>query len=194
MPTIADVEYAMARVQARWGQHIPAHLKNYSAQQITKFTDQAGYAQAFRFIYDVVFKFANNFQQEHHECIDGVLAFVSPTFDHSKRKIYIAPKVDSYTQAQQRMVLSHEYIHWLSHQNFYPTYYMVGGQHPFRVEGLTHWMTIECGYQAEAQGLPAYFDETLRAEAWLGADGGNLGRMLDFIFNGKATDLAALHP
>jgi hypothetical protein len=194
MPTFADVNFAMQRVQHTWGAHIPGGLLGYTANQITVFPDEAGYTRAFRFIYDVVFKAANNFHQQAEDFIDGVLAFVSPTFDHAKRKIYVAPKVQGYTQAQQRMVLSHEYIHWLSHEKFYPTYYMVGGQHPFQIEGLTHWMTVACGYQLEAMTLPAYVDETTKADAWLRADGGNRQRLLDFLFRGIPTDLSEIHP
>ncbi len=34
-------------------------------------------------------------------------------------------------------LLAHDYIHWLSHPNFYPKHYKKGGGCPFQVEGCT---------------------------------------------------------
>ncbi|QSA96361.1 hypothetical protein [Methylococcus sp. EFPC2] len=194
MPTLADVAQAMQAVQNQWGAYIPAHLKNYKADQITILANEQQWGTAFRFIYDVVFKPANQFNQEAGDFIDGVLGFVTPTFSHTKRKIYISPKVQGYTRAQQLMVLSHEYIHWLSHESFYPSYYMVGGHHPFQVEGATQWLTVACGYQLEFQTLPAYLSEYLKTNAWISADKGNLPRLLAYLFNGVRTDLSSIHP
>ena len=115
MPTISDVKVAMKAVKDRWGSDIPSELLAYDASQIVILANETQWTQAFKFIYDVVFKPANNFNKQATDFIDGVLGFVTPTFSHSKKKIYISPKVQAYTKAQQLMVLSHEYIHWLSH-------------------------------------------------------------------------------
>lgn len=194
MPTLADVERAMTVVQDAYGPHIPPALLRYKAVDIAILANDTQWAQAFRFIYDVVFKPANQFKQEAGDFIDGVLGFVTPVFDHAKRKMYLSPKVQGYTKRQQLMVLSHEYLHWLSHQSFYPTYYMVGGQHPFQVEGATQWLTVNAGYAQEFKTLPAYQDEYLKTDAWLKADSRNQQRMMDYLFKGVKTDLSSIHP
>ncbi|HSW08393.1 hypothetical protein [Aquabacterium sp.] len=194
MPNLADMTEAMAAVQKAHGQHIPKGLLAYKASDIAIFADETQWQQAFRFIYDIVFKPSNQFKEEAGAFIDGVLGFVTPVFSHEKRKIYLSPKVQGYTRRQQLMVLSHEYLHWLSHESFYPTYYMVGGQHPFQVEGATQWLTVACGYQQEFKTLPAYQDEYLKTDAWLKADTRNLARMQAYLFNGVRTDLSSIHP
>lgn len=194
MPTLDDVTEAMGAVHKAFGQHIPAHLMAYKAPQIAVLANEQQWKQAFTFIYDVVFKPANQFKENAGEFIDGVLGFVTPVFSHSKRKIYLSPKVQGYTRRQQLMILSHEYLHWLSHESFYPTYYMVGGQHPFQVEGATQWLTVACGYALEFQQVPAYKDEYLKTDAWLKADSQNLPRMLSYLFQGVRTNLSSIHP
>lgn len=190
MPTMQDVKDAMQRVQDSLRAHLPKELLAYKADQITILASEDQWKTAFRFIYDVVFKPANQFKQEAGDFIDGVLGFVTPTFDHQKRRIYISPKAQGYSQDVQQMILSHEYIHWLSHQAFYPSMYMIGGDCPFRVEGVTQWLTVKrCGYQREFNLLPAYRDEMLKTDSWLGGSPGNEQLMLDYIFKGKKTDL-----
>ena len=71
---------------------------------------------------------------------------------------------------------------------------MVGGQHPFQVEGATQWLTVNCGYAQEFQQVPAYQSEFLKTDSWLGGDGTNLDRMLGYLFNGVKTDLSSIHP
>ena len=193
MPTLFDVKEAMKAVQDTWGGDIPAELLAYRADQVVILATETQWAQAFKFIYDVVFKPANNFNEKATDFIDGVLGFVTPTFSHSKKKIYISPKVQGYTKEEQKMVLSHEYIHWLSHERFYPTYYMAGGNHTFQVEGITQWLTVECGYKKEFATLPAYRQEYLKTDSWLKADAGNQSRMLAYIFGGTKTDLGSIH-
>jgi len=194
MATMTDATTAMAAVQTVWGDRVPSSLLAYSAQDIVVFADNTQWTNMFTGVYDVVFKPANSFKEKAGDYIDFVFAFVTPTFSHAKRKIYVSPKTQGYGLDVQLMVLSHEYIHWLSHEKFYPLYYIKGGDSPFRVEGITQWLTLACGYQTAWSKLQAYKDETLKTDSWLKGDTRNRDRMLKYIFDGEKTDLSSLHP
>ena len=68
--------------------------------------------------------------------VDGVDAFVSPEPDHNERRIYVKVGGD-----ETHGVLVHEFIHWLSHPDFYPAFYKTGGTAPGIVEGATEYFT-----------------------------------------------------
>jgi hypothetical protein len=191
MVTIVDARTAMQKVQTKWGAYIPAHLLKYKAEDIFVFCDSHKYRTYFSMTFEVLFKKAGNYPQEsgdffqgasQHIC--GVPAFASP-HPHTRRKLYISPN-DWVVEK----ILAHEYIHWLSHENFYPEYYKVGGQHPFQVEGVTQWVTCETGYDNSDR---AYEANLLQTNAWVRGDTRNMDRMLKFMFQGVPTNLDAIH-
>jgi hypothetical protein len=63
-------------------------------------------------------------------------AFVSPDPSHVTRQIFIKIGGD-----ETYGVLYHEFIHWLSHSDFYPGFYRKGGKAPGVVEGTTEYFT-----------------------------------------------------
>jgi hypothetical protein len=192
MVTMVDARRAMQRVQAQFGAYIPAHLLKYKAEDIFVFCDANQYKNYFSMIFEILFKKAGNYREEsldffqgpsRHIC--GVPAFASP-HPHSRRKIYISPN-DWVVEK----ILAHEYIHWLSHDNFYPEYYKVGGHHPFQVEGITQLATLWTGYDNSDR---AYEPNWLQTQSWVSADRMNQDRMLRFLFQGIATNLDSIHP
>lgn len=190
MVTIADARTAMHKVQTHWGAYIPAHLLQYKAEDIFVFCDASKYRTYFTMTYEVLFKKAGNFAQDSgdffqgpSQSICGIPAFASP-HPHSRRMLYISPN-DWVVEK----ILAHEYIHWLSHENFYPEYYKVGGQHPFQVEGITQLTTLWTGYDNSDR---AYERNVLQTNSWVGGDHGRMDRMLRFMFQGVATDLSAI--
>jgi hypothetical protein len=192
-----DARTAMTKVQATWGTYIPAQLLKYKAEDIFVFCDADKYRNYFSMIYEILFKKAGNYQEasldffkdprgiDSFRAVCGIPAFASP-HPHSRRMLYISPN-----HWVVEKILAHEYIHWLSHEKFYPEYYKVGGQNPFRVEGITQWVTCSTGYDNLDR---AYEANLLQTDSWVRADRGNLDRMLKFMFQGTSTNLDAIHP
>jgi hypothetical protein len=191
-PTMLDMTAAMEKVWDRWGSAIPSALKKYRAADIVIFAGKPQWDFHFTHAYVRVFRPANQFAELPRQFIDGVLGFVTPIARHQERKIYLSPKAQGFSRDEQRMILSHEYIHWLSHASFYPEYYAAGGMNPFRVEGITQWLTVECGYHSEFRSLPAYQDEHLKTSSWLAGNKRRRQEILDFAFAGKNTSLKAI--
>jgi hypothetical protein len=187
MPTMADAAKAMDKVKATWGTYLPTTLSGVAADKIFVFCDKARYDVTFKMVYDGLFKRALGLVPESKDFVDGVFAFVSP-FPHNRRKVYVSP-LPNVTEK----ILAHEYVHWLSHEKFYPDYYSVGGENPHRIEGVTQWLTTCCGYNQFEQPV-AYTMEWLKTSGWMLADSANAGRAINFIFQGVTTDLSSLHP
>jgi len=215
---VEDAKSAMEQVWSRWGTHIPRELRRYKADDIFRFhSSQSTFDSAFHLTFETTFKKANGLTCPAEAIGAGCGAFVTPTQSHEARLIHIHPR--NLTQEFDPMALfSHEYIHFLSHPSFYPAYYKVGGQNPFRVEGATEWLTLESyssGFDlnalhaqdpaftnrttwhlvADSVGRPiTYVAEYQKTKAWLQADRNNLKRLLDFVFRGIGTNLGAIHP
>jgi hypothetical protein len=187
MPTMMDAARAMEKVKGLWRPYLPASLSSIAADKIFIFCNKLDYSVMFNFVYEGLFKKALGLTQPSTDFVDGVFAFVSP-FPHNIRKVFVSP-----LPTVDEKVLAHEYIHWLSHENFYPKYYGIGGENPHRVEGLTQWCTIGCGYK-QYEEPQAYTVEWLKTCGWMSADTGNAVRALEFLFEGIATDLSSLHP
>ncbi len=60
------------------------------------------------------------------------------------------------------------------------------------MEGITQWLTVECGYQKEFLRVPAYQEEYLKAKSWLAGGKSRQPEMLDFIFHGRGASLTAI--
>jgi hypothetical protein len=189
MVTIVDAKNAMKKVQTLWRAWIPSHLVKYEAEDIFIFCDSDKYKNYFSMIFELIFKKAGNYPQGpldfFNRGICGIPAFASP-HPHTRRMLYISPN----TWVTEK-ILAHEYMHWLSHENFYPKFYQVGGANPFRVEGVTQWLTCEAGYDMNDR---VYEHEWLKTDSWIRADKRNLDRMLTFMLQGVATNLDSIHP
>jgi hypothetical protein len=186
MPTMMDAAKAMERVRATWGGYLPPALAKVPAEKIFVFCDKLRYEITFKMVFDGLFKKALGMPKASHDYVDGVFAFVSP-FPHNRRKVYVStlPNIT-------HKILAHEYVHWLSHEAFYPDYYRIGGENPYRVEGITQWCTTVSGYD-QYEPPEAYRMEWYKTWGWMNADPGNPDRALRFIFQGAVTDLGALH-
>jgi hypothetical protein len=65
-------------------------------------------------------------------------AFCAPAVNVVDRRIYV-----NRDAAITIGTLYHEFIHYLSHGNFYPEFYAVGGRSPIILEGVTEYLTRE---------------------------------------------------
>jgi hypothetical protein len=233
--TMQDAERARQLVLATWGHYIPAEVQRYTANRIFVFyTDPSYFRAAFGVMWDAAFQkvvvrectarkprtVAN--LQAQMDNIDaastgGSLAgFVTASRENRQRRIHINPESQEFDPIG---ALAHEYIHFLSHPNFYPDYYKEGGDNPFRVEGATDWITIHCfsdyfqdlPVQSRIKGLQwqidnpaakplkaknraAYTANFQKTNAWIKADARNRDRLLRFVFGGVRTNLSAIHP
>jgi hypothetical protein len=63
-------------------------------------------------------------------------AFCSPAIHTSARRVYVnADEPNTYA------TLCHELCHYISHGNFYPEFYAMGGPNPDILEGVTEYLT-----------------------------------------------------
>lgn len=77
-------------------------------------------------------------------------AFVAPAVDPMHRKIYV--NADAGVTIG---TLYHEFVHFLSHGNFYPEFYALGGRNAIILEGVTEFLTRAVGpeiYRDRASG------------------------------------------
>jgi hypothetical protein len=183
---------AMARVWSRWGRGIPAALRRYRAEDVFVFhSERSTFDFQFNLTYLNVFKKAGDLKCQPFEVGDQLGGFVTAIKDHARKKVHLFQ--DNFNREYEKdSLLCHEYIHWLSHGNFFPGYYAIGGDRPFRVEGVTDWLNLECF--APGTRTAAYGPNVLKTVAWLNADTGNLVRMMKFVFEGEETDLSSIHP
>ena len=192
MPTMVDARKALQKVQDKWKSMIPPALLKYKADQIVVLASDSRFKLFFRTAYQGVFKRATGMTETTGAAIAGAPAFVSPFPDNATRQIYISLSgIAAFSPAEQQMIMSHEYVHWLSHGKFYPDYYKVGGLNPFRVEGITQWATVQCGYLTEHKSAGGYQNEYLKTKSYL-SDKPTQKAALDFMFKGLSTDLSKL--
>jgi hypothetical protein len=91
-------------------------------------------------------------------------AFCAPSVNVIDRRIYVnrdAPITIG--------TLYHEFIHFLSHGNFYPEFYATGGRSPIILEGVTEYLTreinplVEYDRESQAKYQSQLDDVTIRA-------------------------------
>jgi hypothetical protein len=73
-------------------------------------------------------------------------AFCSPAVHTSARKIYV--NVD---EPNTYATLCHELCHYISHGNFYPEFYSMGGANPDILEGVTEYLTRNISVEVETE-------------------------------------------
>jgi hypothetical protein len=233
--TMQDAVLARQRVLAAWGHYIPAEVQQYTADRIfVLYTDPSYYRTAFEVMWNSAFRgvVTRECTASMRKTVGGVedmlntvaavssgaglAGFVTASRENRSRRIHVNP---ASQEVDPVGALAHEYIHFLSHPNFYPDYYMEGGDNPFRVEGATDWITIHCfsdyfmdlpvssriqGLQFQinnpgakplkAKNRAAYTANFQKTNAWIKSDGGNTHRLLQFVFRGVRTDLSSIHP
>jgi hypothetical protein len=73
-------------------------------------------------------------------------AFCSPAMYTSARTVYVnADEPNTYA------TLCHELCHYISHGNFYPEFYAMGGANPDILEGVTEYLTRAISHEVEAE-------------------------------------------
>ncbi len=90
-------------------------------------------------------------------------AFCAPAIKVTDRVIYINKNEDN-TYA----TVCHEMVHYISHPNFYPEFYAMGGENPKILEGVTEYLTRSISSEVakerrEKQKYQAWFDNVNNA-------------------------------
>lgn len=209
------VEEAVDRVWSRWGNAIPSELRRYRPRDVFRLHDNVfSFNSVFNLTFATTFDKALNYSCPVDMARNQCGGFVTPTLSHETRLIHIHP-VNLSNEFDPLGLLVHEYIHFLSHPNFYPKYYKLGGNSVFRVEGATEWLNLQCfanyydGLSArsikqaddsqpekpfELQDRAAYLTNHERIKSWLQGDQRNLGRLLNYVFKGNVADMSPVNP
>jgi hypothetical protein len=186
MLTMGDAETAFEMIKSCYGPHILPGLRNKQARDIYVFCDEMEFATWFQMTYVTAFKKANAVLIPDLIASSDINGFVNAQGDYDARRIYI-PKRNGILWG----TLAHEALHYFSHKAFYPEFYLVGGQHPFQVEGATEYLTRQADIRlASRRNYQSHYERTC---AWLSGDKGNYVRMVNFLFQGIPVDLSSIH-
>ncbi len=186
MLTMTDAENAFELIKSSYGLHIHPELRSKRARDVYAFCEESEFATWFQMTYVTAFKKANAVLIPDLIRPNQINGFVNAQGDYDARRIYIPKR-----QGIRWGTLAHEALHYFSDKAFYPQYYLVGGQHPFQVEGATEYLTREADVRLASRGnYQPNYDRTV---AWLRAGKGNYVKMANFMFRGIATDLTSIH-
>lgn len=205
-------QQGVERVMRRWGNHIPLHLRTVKASDIFLFySDETFLRDAFAPTWDGLFKRVSGSSATSEDVVLPA-GFVTPERDPLHRKVHINLNAEEFDWLG---LMTHEFIHWLSHEEFFPVYFQSSPGSFDRFEGITDYLMLKCmsGY---ADGLiPASLqkyhnvcaergidklskDERAcynwsgqydRAKRWIKADPDREETLLKYVFQGAVIPL-----
>jgi hypothetical protein len=192
-----DARRAMSLVLNKYDSYLPDTLRTHSRLKDVKsvffFVDWAKFKTMFDLFYGGFFKAALGITSSQNE-VDPkcVGAFVTPNPIHT-RVIFVK---NQFTGGGSRdhyfgnfATLCHEFIHFLSHENFYPLFYSTGGAAPDQVEGATEMLTRNISTQIAGMRT-SYNRQYQWFKSWaIDSTSGNFKAMANFLFNGTQTQL-----
>ncbi len=186
MLTHDDADRAMQVVRDKYSAYYNKNLDIHDAKDIFIFLNEPEFATKFEITYNGCFKAANGFTKPAGAFVSGVNAFVASDLYNFQRRIYIK-KIEAITWG----TCVHEYIHFLSHRDFYPTFYERGGGAPDIVEGFTEYLTRIADPEL-MKTRTSYEQLFLKTKSWVGSSGENLPMLLGTLFGGKPSPMAHL--
>jgi len=178
-----DADRAMHIIRSKYSAHYPKNLDVHDARDLFVFLEPAEFTKKFAITYNGCFKTANNFSETAEELVDYVNAFVASDFHNFKRKIYVK-RVEEIKWG----TCAHEYLHFLTHRNFYPAFYSMGGRNPDIVEGMTEYLTREADPEL-ANTRTSYDTQYLQTKSWVTGSPGNLALLMSCFFQGSASPI-----
>jgi hypothetical protein len=179
--TAENAARAIQLVKLKYAAMLPANFVMPDKDRFKFYTLAGGFDTVFQSIYIKTFRKANNaiFGDEKIGAA-GINGFVTPDVDPRDRIIYI-----NLDGAGNFGTLVHETLHAISHADFYPRYYCVGGQAPAVVEGITEYLTRKTSLTV-GMNRSSYEDWYLTTESWVGAEGSTRHQqMANWIFRGQ---------
>jgi hypothetical protein len=192
-----DATRAMKLVLAKYGSYLPTSLSSSSrlsdVKSIFYFVDWAKFQSVFNTFYGSFFRAALGVTSTADE-VDpkGVGAFVTPE-SLTDRVIYVKNEISGSGGKGHYFgnfaTLTHEFIHFLSNEAFYPIFYSTGGAAPDQVEGATEMLTRCISTQIAAMRR-TYNRQYQWYKSWAIDDtSGNFKAMANFVFNGTTAPL-----
>jgi hypothetical protein len=182
----ADAGAAMTAVLTEYDRYLSADLKlklaSKTASDIFVFCDAATYASKFDITWYCVFKKAINSLNKDYSA-STVPGFCSSEKDRLSRKIFLQQGV-----CDNPCTYHHEFIHYLSHQDFYPIYYTVGGNAPFQVEGVTEFATRSISTQIAQTRHGRYENNYNKTVSWVGNSPEKKSLVLTLLFQGTGVE------
>lgn len=201
---------ATQRVWATWGAYIPPYYRVASPGHIfILHMNEASLRIPFTPVWNELFKTTVQ-STDPAETVPLPGGFVTPQRNRLERKIHINLAAAEFDWVG---LFAHEYIHWLSHENFFPLYYgSMPGKTNDIVEGATDYLMLKC-FHGYADGLtPAALQQYHNAclyqgvtklkkqeraaynwkgqytnmSAWVKSSPGNEAALVNFVFNGVA--------
>lgn len=117
-------------------------------------------------------------------------AFCAPAVEPSGRTIY----VNRGNAAATVGTLFHEFVHYLSHGNFYPEFYAMGGENPKILEGVTEFLTrrINGAVASERASLRKYQTWLDMVVSRIGSDAAAERQLAALLFRGDFSCLPTL--
>jgi hypothetical protein len=180
--SLGDASAAIHEVLAAYDAYLSPELKLAVASkpvgEIFVFCDPATYAAKFDVTWYCVFKKAiNSLNSDYSSKV--VPGFCSSEKDRTARKIYLQSGV-----CDNPCTYHHEFIHWLTHPDFYPVYYTVGGHAPFQVEGITEYATRSISQTIAQTRKGKYENNYLKTKSWIDHSPGRRDTALQLMFQG----------
>ncbi len=157
MPNTLDASDAMQQVLDRYETYLPAGLapkiRSMNPSRIFRILPAAKYEPYFDAVFRNFFAAINVSACGGTKEVIGVANDSKSAFDNFACPAFCAPAVNVtdrviYVNRDAGVTngtLYHEFIHYLSHPNFYPEFYAMGGNSPNILEGVTEYLTRRVG-------------------------------------------------
>jgi hypothetical protein len=189
----ADAEKAFKEILTQYYPYLPGDVyKLVTAKPITdvyEICDAGKYRSLFDITWNRTFQKANAMLFPGKVFAAGsVPAFTTDVDDISTRKIYLQDGV-----VNSWGTYYHEAIHYLQHRDLYPLYYATGGQAPFKMEGLTEYLTryFSTRVARERDNNQSYQKNYLATKSWIGNDLKREGDLFQMNFSGTGLSSSA---
>lgn len=132
---------AVERVRRRWGSYLPADLRSLQAKSVFMFhPNEASLRVPFKPVWDNLFKTAlGSSETSDQVALPG--GFVTNELDRLSRRIHVNIGGNEFDWVG---FFAHEYVHLLSHEEFFPKFYGAASGNPDIVEGVTDFLALSC--------------------------------------------------
>lgn len=207
MPNTLDASNAMQRVLNKYEAYLPGGLaskvRSMNPAKIFRILPAAQYKPYFDAVFRNFFAAINVSACGGTQKVIGVAndpghaydkfacpAFCAPAVNPTDRVIYVNRDAGVTTGT-----LYHEFIHYLSHGNFYPEFYSMGGNSPIILEGVTEFLTSAVARdvqhdRATQKKYEAWFTQVSRDIS--GISGAPLDSLARLAFQGDMTVVTQL--
>ncbi|MGF1626436.1 MAG: hypothetical protein ACFCVH_16260 [Alphaproteobacteria bacterium] len=184
--SLTDAEAAFKQILTQFMPYIPKAtfemVKKKPIGDIYEICNATRYKALFDITWNRTFEKANRMVFAGRTITAAMVpAFTTDVADIATRKIYLQDGV-----IESWGTYWHEAVHYLQHPDMYPTYYAMGGDAPFRMEGLTEYCTRYGSTRVakERELRQSYQKNFQRTQSYIGTDLGREGDLFEVNFKG----------